>query len=88
VCAERTFSIVQASSGKPFFSAFCKCYQWGFVTEQITLSDLDISSFLNVNDLITEPICRLGTWLYIKIMPYHSNLIFMMVYKAFNVLNI
>jgi hypothetical protein len=27
VCAERTFSIVQASSGKPFFSAFCKCYQ-------------------------------------------------------------
>ena len=58
ITAERTFALIQPSSGKPFFSAFTD------VTNQIsitgngnyTLSDFDVSSFLNVNDY-----CNNGT---------------------------
>ena len=52
VTSERNFSLIQPSSGKPFFSAFTD------VTAQVvatgngnyTLSDLDVSSFLNANN--------------------------------------
>ena len=52
ITAERTFALIQPSSGKPFFSAFTD------VTNQIsitgngnyTLSDFDVSSFLNVDN--------------------------------------
>lgn len=52
IVAERTFALTLASSGMPFFSAFAN------VTSQVsttgsgsyTLSNLDVSSFLNQND--------------------------------------
>jgi gliding motility-associated-like protein len=58
IVAERQFAHIQPSSGKPFFSAFTN------VTSQVqstgngnyTLSDLDITSFLNATDY-----CNNGT---------------------------
>lgn len=52
IAAQRTFALIQPTSGKPFFSAFAD------VTSQVsstgngnyTLSDLDVSSFLNAED--------------------------------------
>jgi len=52
ITAERTFALTLASTGLPFFSAFAN------VTNQVqttgngsyTLSDLDVSPYLNVND--------------------------------------
>ena len=58
ILAERTFSIIQPSSGKPFFSAFANVTSLvqTFGNGDYTLSDFDISSFLNQNDY-----CNNGT---------------------------
>ena len=58
IVAERTFALIQPSSGKPFFSAFANVTSLvqTFGNGEYTLSDLDISSFLNAEDY-----CNNGT---------------------------
>ena len=52
IVAERTFAITLASSGMPFFSAFADVTSLVSATGSgsYTLSNLDVSSFLNPND--------------------------------------
>ena len=52
IVAERTFALTLASSGKPFFSAFANVTTLVQATGSgtYTLSDLDVSSFLNPQD--------------------------------------
>lgn len=52
ITAERTFALTLASSGMPFFSAFADVTSLVSTTSSgsYTLSNLDVSSFLNPND--------------------------------------
>ncbi len=58
IVAERNFDLILASSGMPFFSAFANVTSivQSTGTADYTLSNLDVSSFLNVNDY-----CNNGT---------------------------
>ena len=72
IIAERTFALTQPSSGKPFFSAFTNVTQQVIASGQgnYTLSDFDVSSFLNEEDY-----CNNGTnfagWAFVIV--YKNN---------------